>query len=346
MEIDKSCQKLTKLTKVAQNCTKLHRNARKWRKVAQNCTKLHRNAGKWRKVAQNCRKLRKIARNGRKIAGNGARLRKIAGNGARLRKIAGNGARLRKIAGRLRKIARNGRKIAGNGAKLPKLACQLCIMLRNLCQFCQFLATFVNFHCDMGPSLDTCYAGKHEKCEKNSLVCSSRNSYSFPYLPFTFKGQVKMTPSDIANIEQAVHDRLNEHILEHSRFSTTSQKAECVFSALKSCNPKHSVTYSRNAGNRDHSAIHIINNGPGVSLVKKLEAMRVPPNRSEKSSSLRALYQMQRRRNLDICRKQKSISARRRTARRRQLYALHKDLKGLSNYKSNPEHNYCKKETI
>ena len=195
-------------------------------------------------------------------------------------------------------------------------------------------------------SLDTCYAGKHEKCEKNSLVCSSRNSYSFPYLPFTFKGQVKMTPSDIANIEQAVHDRLNEHILEHSRFSTTSQKAECVFSALKSCNPKHSVTYSRNAGNRDHSAIHIINNGPGVSLVKKLEAMRVPPNRSEKSSSLRALHQMQRRRNLDICRKQKSISARRRTARRRQLYALHKDLKGLSNYKSNPEHNYCKKETI
>ena len=34
VEIDKSCQKLTKLTKVAQNCTKLHRNARKWREVA------------------------------------------------------------------------------------------------------------------------------------------------------------------------------------------------------------------------------------------------------------------------------------------------------------------------
>ena len=297
-------------------------------------------------MPENGAKLRKIVQNCTEMPENGAKLRKIAGSCGKLSEM---GTKLPEVAENCQKWAQNCRKlrkVAQANAKLPKLACQLCIMLRNLCQFCQFLATFVNFHCDMGPSLDTCYAGKHEKCEKNSLVCSSRNSYSFPYLPFTFKGQVKMTPSDIANIEQAVHDRLNEHILEHSRFSTTSQKAECVFSALKSCNPKHSVTYSRNAGNRDHSAIHIINNGPGVSLVKKLEAMRVPPNRSEKSSSLRALYQMQRRRNLDICRKQKSISARRRTARRRQLYALHKDLKGLSNYKSNPEHNYCKKETI
>ena len=41
VEIDKSCQKLTKLTKVAQSCTKLHKLFTKLHKIAQNCTKLH-----------------------------------------------------------------------------------------------------------------------------------------------------------------------------------------------------------------------------------------------------------------------------------------------------------------
>ena len=142
-------------------------------------------------------------------------------------------------------------------------------------------------------------------------------------------------------------NRMDTNILKRSRFNTTSQKVECLFSAMKQCNPKHSCTFSRNAVHHDHSSIHISNCGPGISLAKNLEAAYVPLSISKGSPSIRALRQMQARRNLDRLRKKSSSSRRRRNARRQQLYSIHKDLKGLSTYGiCNNDHTYIKHEQV
>ena len=114
---------------------------------------------------QNWPKLHKIVQNCTEMPENGAKLRKIAGSCGKLSEM---GTKLPEVAENCQKWAQNcrkWRKVAQANAKLPKLACQLCIMLRNLCQFCQFLATFVNFHCDMGPFLSSeRVGGSREPC--------------------------------------------------------------------------------------------------------------------------------------------------------------------------------------
>ena len=89
---------------------------------------------------------------------------------------------------------------------------------------------------------------------------------------------------------------------------------------------------------------------PGISLAKKLEAASVPPRMSYQSSSIKALCQMQIRWdwNRKVCRNRDLSARRRHCARRRQLYSLHKDLKGLSEYKVHnaSEHNYHKKKQL
>jgi len=197
-------------------------------------------------------------------------------------------------------------------------------------------------------SIDSCYAGDHEYCKKSSLVCSSKRSYKFPYLPFICKGRVKFSNSDMKKIVDVVSHRTKIKTLKSSRFNTTSQKVECLFSAMKQCNPKHSCTFTKNAVHRDHSSIHISNCGPGVSLAKKLEATSVPLSISSRSPSIKALHQMQTRRNLDRLRNKCSSSRRRRqNSRRHQLYSVHKDLKGLSTYSNcNIDHTYIKTEQV
>ena len=192
--------------------------------------------------------------------------------------------------------------------------------------------------------IDMCYAGNHSKCKKVSLVCNS--NYKFPYLPKEIRGNVKLTGNDKVKLLDVVNKRTIASVLQKTRYKSTSQKAESVFSALKQTNPKHSVTFSRNACYRDHSGIHLINCGPGVSVLKKLEAAGVPLRCHKLSASLRALKQMQHRRNYHKFRSRASLM-KRRAARRRQLYEAHAHLNGISTYKKDQlisgDHNYTKK---
>lgn len=57
--------------------------------------------------------------------------------------------------------------------------------------------------------------------------------------------------------------------------------------------PKQGSTYSRNASFRDHSAIHLVNNGPGESIFMKMAALGVHPS----PPSISTLWQLQHRRD-------------------------------------------------
>ena len=110
------------------------------------------------------------------------------------------------------------------------------------------------------------YSGDHSQCPKKSFVCKRGKIYRFTFLPAKAKGSLIINGDNIKTIRKILVSRTCHKALWSTRFETSTQKAESVNSAFKTTNPKHSVTFSRNARFRDHSAIHMVNNGPGESM--------------------------------------------------------------------------------
>ena len=79
---------------------------------------------------------------------------------------------------------------------------------------------------------------------------------------------------------------LSSKMLRSTRFGTSTQKAEAVNSAFRTTtNPKHSSTFSQNGRFRDHSAIHMVNNGPGESIARKMESVGLELSQNSRCSS-------------------------------------------------------------
>lgn len=168
-----------------------------------------------------------------------------------------------------------------------------------------------------------CYAGEHSNCHTKSLVCTRQKPYHFPYLAMEQKGTLVISSEDGQAIKKALTSRLSSQVLWATRFSTSTQKAEAVNSAFKMTNSKHGSTFSRNAKFRDHSAIHMVNNGPGVSIAKKMEAVGLELSKNSKCT--RTLKEMQK---LCVSDRQRKKSKRYRTRRaklRNRRYQLHSE---------------------
>ena len=167
-----------------------------------------------------------------------------------------------------------------------------------------------------------CYCGNHFECATASFVCRFKSPYKFPYMPNIASLEISRTDSH--TLCQLLDVRINKKILWSTRFRTSTQKVESVNSAFKTTNPKHSTTFSRNGQFRDHSAIHMVNNGPGESILMKMEAVGLKPLDRQSIVTLRQLqsvrnYQRQRRR---------SVGYRNRRAQlRRMKYKLHGESK-------------------
>ena len=119
-----------------------------------------------------------------------------------------------------------------------------------------------------------CYQGNHKLCNKFSLICNG--NYRFPYLPVNVRGKFKMLEADKELLSLKMQKRIGREAMQKTRFGTTTQKTESMNHAFSTTNPKGTLTFSKNAPSRDHSAVHLVNNGHANSIILKCIAAGCP----------------------------------------------------------------------
>ena len=171
-------------------------------------------------------------------------------------------------------------------------------------------------------SLLDCYGGSHSQCQKKSFLCRRGAIYRFPFLPRRVKGALPISGQNRRDIKRIIiNSRVCGKRLWSTRFGTSTQKAEAVNSAFKMTNPKHSATFPRNGKFRDHSAIHIVNNGPGESIAMKMKAVGLEISRNSPCCS--TLKQIQKVHEYDKARKRSAKYRARRARLRNHRYMIH-----------------------
>ena len=196
-----------------------------------------------------------------------------------------------------------------------------------------------------------CYSGDHTECWRKSFVCKRKKKYIYPFMPKIARECLRIMGSDKVKVTKLITTRTCEKQLHATRFGTSTQKAEAMNSAFKTANPKHGSTFSRNSRYRDHSAIHMANNGPGESIALKMAALGLRPN----LSSISTLRQLQHRRNYFQLRSKTSTARVRRDSLRIKKYRLHEKERmqkaQTEGYRSNQlirelsDHTYSKRGT-
>ena len=204
----------------------------------------------------------------------------------------------------------------------------------------------------------TCYSGNHDNCRKWSLICKG-GKYKFPYLPVDVRGKLKITPTDEETLLKALSKRLCQEALEKTRYGTSTQKAESMNHAFSVTNPKGTLTFSRNGSCRDHSAVHLVNNGHANSIVKKCKAAGCPV--SGGSPAAKALAEMNKKKKFYAKRaKGQEYKTRRAQLRSQRFHLYYTTQKLYKRSKLDPkpkpgcaskchtniisiEHNYCKR---
>lgn len=153
-------------------------------------------------------------------------------------------------------------------------------------------ASVVNAAKQAIPAIIECYQGQHSLCKKHSLVCDG-NKVEQKYLPKFAKEAFRFTKNDVQRLTTEISKRMGEKSLIKTRFGLTTQKVESMNHAFVTTNPKHSMTCYRNGANRDHSAIHMVNNPVGDSILLKNEACGV--HMSPGAPCLKALNTLSKR---------------------------------------------------
>lgn len=179
------------------------------------------------------------------------------------------------------------------------------------------------------PAVIECYQGKHKLCNKYSLVCDGEN-LQYEYIPKFAKGAYRFSSSDTIILHSILRKRMGQEAMKKTRFGLTTQKAESTNHAFVTTNPKHSMSCSRNGVNRDHSAIHMINNPVGDSILIKAKACAVPI--SANSPCLSTLHQLNNRQAYFRLRASSSTYRQRRAFLRRKRYNLYDSLRNESSY--------------
>jgi hypothetical protein len=167
------------------------------------------------------------------------------------------------------------------------------------------------------PAVIKCYEGDHSLCRKLSLVCDGMHT-KYEYIPQYACGAFRFSDQDAKLIANILKKRMGREALIKTRFGFTTQKSESTNHAFATTNPKHTMTCSRNAVNRDHSSIHMINNPVGDSILQKARTCGVPidPN----SPCLQTLLKMNKRQCYQRERSKSDTCKNRRTSLRRKRY--------------------------
>ena len=192
-------------------------------------------------------------------------------------------------------------------------------------------------------NMTKCYSGNHWECSKKSFVCHAKKRYRFPFMPKGIRGLLQIEGANKIELQRILQKRISTRILQATRFGTSTQKCESVNSSFKTVNPKHTANFTRNGRYRDHSAIHMINNGPGESIAMKMVACGLPLSPNDAAAT--TLRQLQRVFTSNKARKRSMQYKRRRSGLRKQRYRLHNKLmfgEGAINHPSG----YCKDQII
>jgi hypothetical protein len=177
-----------------------------------------------------------------------------------------------------------------------------------------------------------CYMGDCSGCLKKSNVCTRRKRWHRPYLQ-TIKevlitwDLIELNEADFASMKKVISTRFFTKTFNTYQNYTTNKTEGTNRAILKSL-PKH-LTFSRCYPGRVHSAIHAVNNRPGISFLKLCHAVgaTLPKklNSRLKKSDERHSY-IKKYKKSDICRQ-------RLWQKREQLYKHYDNKKEGQHYK-------------
>ncbi len=179
------------------------------------------------------------------------------------------------------------------------------------------------------PTIIECYKGRHTLCKKYSFVCDG-NKPHYEYMPKYAQGTWQFTQHDSQMLQKILHKRLGVDALSKTRYGFTTQKAESVNHVFAITNPKHSMSCSRNGINRDHSAIHLLNNNHGDSILLKARACGVPIQSN--SPCLKNLLQLNKQHVYWKRRSRSTVVRNRRVTLRRIRFAMYDDCRNETFY--------------
>ena len=180
------------------------------------------------------------------------------------------------------------------------------------------------------PAMIKCYEGKHELCIKHSFICNGTPRYE--YLPQFAHGAFRFSGEDVRLLTHILNKRMGAEAVRKTRFGFTTQKAESMNHAFQTTNPKHSMHSSRNGVYRDHSAIHMVNNAVGDSILMKARVCGVPHDAN--SPCLRGLNQLSKRQIYWRLRARTTRYKSRRADLRRERYRNYDNTRNVGFYKS------------
>lgn len=172
-------------------------------------------------------------------------------------------------------------------------------------------------------AIKRCYCNDHSGCKLNSLVCRGGKTDNWlsnsSFLTRNFKINLTASENEYTLLDW-IEFRLGEDMLQKTRLNTNTQKIEGTNRAIRKCIPKN-VTYSRNYEGRLNSAIHSVNNGPGISIRKLCMAADCPL--PETGNVATQLWAEQRRSELKKEREKSATFKLKKKLRRTIMYKLH-----------------------
>ena len=180
------------------------------------------------------------------------------------------------------------------------------------------------------PAIIACYQGDQSLCREQSLVCDGEH-VNQKYLPKFAKEAFRFRKNDVQRLTVEMRKRMGEKVLIKTRLGLNTQKVESMNHAFVTTYPKHSMTCYRNGANRDHSAIHQVNNPMGDSILLKNEACGV--HFSSNAPCLKALHGLNRRQHYFKQRSRSSKFKSRRAHLVKKRYELYDMTRNESMYK-------------
>ena len=124
-----------------------------------------------------------------------------------------------------------------------------------------------------------CYSGDCSGCRYNGVTCGGGHRKNWwnqsMYLWRCGLTHFTINEGDRAVLKAILQLRLGVEALRLTKLNLNTNKNEAINRGLSVSLPKN-VNFSRNARARASSTIHRLNNGAGVSLIKKLEAVQSP----------------------------------------------------------------------
>ena len=122
-----------------------------------------------------------------------------------------------------------------------------------------------------------CYSGDCSGCRYNGVTCGGGHRKNWwnqsMYLWRCGLTHFTINEGDRAVLKAILQLRLGVEALRLTKLNLNTNKNEAINRGLSVSLPKN-VNFSRNARARASSTIHRLNNGAGVSLIKKLEAVQ------------------------------------------------------------------------